>query len=52
VEGLYLCGSGTHPGGGVMGIPGLNASKVIISDHKSAERRRRLKDRLASYSRH
>jgi hypothetical protein len=34
-----------------MGIPGLNASKVVTSDHKSAERKRRLKERLASYSR-
>jgi phytoene dehydrogenase-like protein len=51
VDGLYLCGSGTHPGGGVMGIPGLNASKVVVGDHKSAERKRRIKDRLASYSR-
>jgi phytoene dehydrogenase-like protein len=51
VDGLYLCGSGTHPGGGVMGIPGLNASNVVIGDHKSAERKRRLKERLASYSR-
>ena len=34
VEGLYLCGSGTHPGGGVMGIPGRNASRVIIRDAK------------------
>jgi phytoene dehydrogenase-like protein len=51
VDGLYLCGSGTHPGGGVMGIPGLNASKVVIGDHKSAERKRRFKERLASYSR-
>jgi phytoene dehydrogenase-like protein len=51
LDGLYLCGSGTHPGGGVMGIPGLNASKVVIGDLKSAERKRRLKRRLASYSR-
>jgi phytoene dehydrogenase-like protein len=51
VDGLYLCGSGTHPGGGVMGIPGMNASKVVIGDHRSAERRRRLRERLASYSR-
>jgi phytoene dehydrogenase-like protein len=50
VDGLYLCGSGTHPGGGVMGIPGLNASKVVVADHKGAERRRKLKERLASYS--
>lgn len=32
VKGLYLCGSGTHPGGGVMGTPGLNASRVILAD--------------------
>jgi phytoene dehydrogenase-like protein len=35
IRGLYLCGSGTHPGGGVMGIPGLNASRVAIRDSKS-----------------
>ncbi|MDQ3751723.1 MAG: NAD(P)/FAD-dependent oxidoreductase [Actinomycetota bacterium] len=34
VDGLYLCGSGAHPGGGVMGIPGLNASKVVAKDLK------------------
>ncbi|MDQ3217310.1 MAG: FAD-dependent oxidoreductase, partial [Actinomycetota bacterium] len=34
VDGLYLCGSGAHPGGGVMGIPGLNASKVVARDLK------------------
>ena len=31
VEGLYLCGAGTHPGGGVMGAAGLNAARVILS---------------------
>ena len=39
VEGLYLCGSGSHPGGGVMGIPGLNATKVVLRDLKRAGRR-------------
>ena len=34
IKGLYLCGSGTHPGGGVMGIPGLNASRVAIRDSR------------------
>lgn len=29
IQGLYLCGSGTHPGGGVMGSPGRNAAKFI-----------------------
>lgn len=30
VAGLYLCGSGTHPGGGVMGAPGYNAARAIL----------------------
>ena len=30
VRGLYLCGSGTHPGGGVMGAPGYNAARAIL----------------------
>jgi phytoene dehydrogenase-like protein len=34
VPGLYLCGSGTHPGGGVTGAPGHNAAQAIISDLK------------------
>jgi phytoene dehydrogenase-like protein len=34
VEGLYLCGSGAHPGGGITGGPGLNAATVIIRDLK------------------
>jgi phytoene dehydrogenase-like protein len=32
VEGLYLCGSATHPGGGVMGACGRNAAQAIIQD--------------------
>jgi phytoene dehydrogenase-like protein len=35
VKGLYLCGAGTHPGGGVTGFPGANASREIIRDLKS-----------------
>jgi len=38
VAGLYLCGSGAHPGGGVTGIPGRNAAREIAKD---ARRRRR-----------
>ncbi|KER82001.1 FAD-dependent oxidoreductase [Xanthomonas arboricola pv. celebensis] len=30
IPGLYLCGSGTHPGGGVTGAPGHNAARVIL----------------------
>ena len=32
LAGLYLCGSGAHPGGGVTGIPGHNAAQVVIGD--------------------
>jgi phytoene dehydrogenase-like protein len=39
LRGLYMCGSGTHPGGGVTGAPGHNAAREIIADF----RRRRLK---------
>jgi phytoene dehydrogenase-like protein len=30
IDGLYQCGSGTHPGGGVMGAPGRNAALAIL----------------------
>lgn len=30
IKGLYLCGSGAHPGGGVMGAPGHNAAREIL----------------------
>jgi phytoene dehydrogenase-like protein len=39
LQGLYMCGAGTHPGGGVTGAPGHNAAREIISDF----RRRRLR---------
>jgi phytoene dehydrogenase-like protein len=32
IEGLYLCGAGTHPGGGISGANGANASRVVIRD--------------------
>ncbi len=34
IPGLYLCGSGTHPGGGVTGAPGHNAAKAILADFR------------------
>ncbi|MEX1264315.1 MAG: NAD(P)/FAD-dependent oxidoreductase [Actinomycetota bacterium] len=34
ISGLYLCGGGTHPGGGVMAIPGRNAAQVVKRDAK------------------
>lgn len=32
LKGLYMCGAGTHPGGGVTGAPGHNAAQVILAD--------------------
>jgi phytoene dehydrogenase-like protein len=32
LKGLYLCGSGAHPGGGVTGVPGWNAGREILKD--------------------
>ena len=38
VDGLYLCGAGTHPGGGVTGCSGHNAAHRILKDRKRARR--------------
>src|SRR5258707_2658362 len=35
LKGLYHCGSGAHPGGGVTGAPGHNAAHVILADHRA-----------------
>lgn len=34
LPGLYMCGSGTHPGGGVTGAPGHNAAREILNDFR------------------
>lgn len=36
IDGLYLCGAGTHPGGGVSGAAGRNAARAIIAREKSS----------------
>ncbi|MEH6593205.1 MAG: NAD(P)/FAD-dependent oxidoreductase, partial [Halioglobus sp.] len=36
VDGLYLCGAGTHPGGGLMGLAGGNAAREIIGRGEQA----------------
>ncbi len=38
LKGLYMCGSGTHPGGGVTGAPGHNAAKAILRDRGLLDR--------------
>lgn len=32
IEGLYLCGAGTHPGGEITGAPGYNAARAVLDD--------------------
>jgi len=32
LSGLYMCGAGTHPGGGVTGLPGHNAAREVVRD--------------------
>jgi phytoene dehydrogenase-like protein len=39
IAGLYLCGSGGHPGGGVTGAPGHNAAREILRDFRRRRRR-------------
>ena len=41
VEGLYLCGAGAHPGGGVTGAPGYNAARRVLADLRAGRRARR-----------
>jgi len=36
IDGLYLCGAGTHPGGGVTGAPGYNAARRVLQDMRFA----------------
>ena len=41
LPGLYLCGSGAHPGGGVTGAPGHNAARAVLADRRPWSRRKR-----------
>jgi len=47
VRNLYLCGSGTHPGGGVMGAPGRNAAREVCRDLGCSMRPKRRRSRTA-----
>jgi phytoene dehydrogenase-like protein len=38
IEQLYMCGSAAHPGGGVMGAPGLNAARRVLAETKAKKR--------------
>jgi phytoene dehydrogenase-like protein len=39
IDGLYLCGAGAHPGGGVTGAPGHNAARQVLRDLKKGRRK-------------
>lgn len=45
VKSLYMCGAGTHPGGGVTGAPGHNAAHVVLADRSLLGRLRNLRAR-------
>ena len=47
VHGLYLCGAGTHPGGGVISASGHNAAQRVLADERSARRKAKLLRRPA-----
>jgi phytoene dehydrogenase-like protein len=38
LPGLYLCGSGAHPGGGVTGAPGHNAARAVLADRRKLKK--------------
>ena len=44
LPGLFLCGSGAHPGGGVTGQPGANAARAVLRDLKRPKHPRRTKN--------
>ena len=46
VDGLYLCGAGTHPGGGVMALGGHNAAHRVLHDGRWRRARRRVREML------
>ena len=46
VDGLYLCGAGTHPGGGVMALGGHNAAHRVLHDRRWRRVRRRVREAL------
>jgi phytoene dehydrogenase-like protein len=48
VDGLYLCGAGTHPGGGVMAAAGHNAAQRVLRDQRRARLRARVRHPLAA----
>ena len=50
LHGLYLCGAGTHPGGGVMAAGGHNAAQRVLRDRRRARVRARFRRPLKAHS--
>jgi phytoene dehydrogenase-like protein len=48
VPGLYLCGAGTHPGGGVTGANGRNCAREVLADTRAGRLARRARDATAT----
>ena len=48
VDGLYLCGAGCHPGGGVMGSAGRNAARAVLGSIRSARFARTVRPRSSA----
>jgi phytoene dehydrogenase-like protein len=48
VAGLYTCGSGTHPGGGVTGAPGHNAAREVLRDFANRNKLRHISSQTTS----
>jgi phytoene dehydrogenase-like protein len=42
IDGLYLCGAGAHPGGGVSGLPGHNCAREIVKDFRGRALRKKV----------
>jgi phytoene dehydrogenase-like protein len=49
IAGLYMCGAGTHPGGGVSGIPGHNAAREVLKDDRRRKNGRQRTSVTAAY---
>jgi len=52
IDNLYMCGSATHPGGGIMGAPGRIASQVILKDWSKGSKSSRSNSMKSSSSSH
>lgn len=49
IDGLFLTGAGTHPGGSISGLPGRNCARVFLQEHKPiAQALKDAKDTIAS----